>query len=66
MSLRRFEALYVFNEQSLVSDTYANIIYNKGFRKYIAKVIKVTIHRNVASRNLSPPHYSRMFCNDQK
>lgn len=66
VSLRRFEGLYVFNEQSLVSDTYANIIYNKGFRKYIAKVIKVTIHSNVASRNLPPPRYSRMFCNDQK
>lgn len=55
VSLRRFKGLYVFNEKSLVSDTYVNIIYNKGFRKYIGKVIKVTIHSNVASRNLPPP-----------
>ena len=55
VSLRRFEGLYVFNEQSLVSDTYVNIIYNKRFRKFIGKVIKVTIHSNVASRNLPPP-----------
>lgn len=55
VGLRRFEGLYIFNEQSLVSDTYVNIIYNKGFRKYIAKVVKVAIHSNVASRNLPPP-----------
>lgn len=38
------------HEQSLVSDTYVHIMYNKGFRKYIVKVLTVTIHSNVASR----------------